>query len=131
MRTLEEMESELTQIKGNLETIAQIANSNRPYTAYDRLTWNTIVPTTAERFKALQQDIASASNSVGDYAKNIAADIRSGKCPVTHGQTELFRAIGVCQAITHLATEIDEQGDLFNAYQQQLLARVGPQGGIT
>ena len=131
MRTLEEMESELTQIKGNLETISRIANQNRPYTTYDILTWNTIVSTTAEHINTLQQDIVSASNSVGDYVKDVATDVRSGKCPVINGQTEFFRALGVCQAIAHLATQVDEQGDLFNAYQQQLLERVGSQGGIT
>ena len=131
MRTLEEMESELTQIKDNLKTISQISNLNRPYTAYDMVTWNTIVPMTAERLKALQQEIANASNSVGDYVKDVATDVRSGKCPVINGQTEFFRALGVCQAIAHLATQVDEQGDLFNAYQQQLLERVGSQGGIT
>ena len=129
MRTLEEIQSELDFINGNLEIIASIANQARPYTPYDLSTWNAIGPTTAGRIRTLQQDIIGATNSVADYVKGVAVDLYIGRRSKTDAQTESSRATKITQALVGFADAVNAQADRLNNCQAQIIERAKKQGG--
>ena len=128
MRTLEEIQSELDLIDGNLNIIASIANQTRPYAQFDLSTYNAIVPTTAGRIKTLQQDIIDAVNSVAEYIKGVAVELYVGTRSQPDAKVESSRAGEITQVLTTYANAVDAQADRLNAYQAQVIERAKRQG---
>ena len=125
MRTLKEMESDLEKIEQDIKTISEIASLARPYTYVDLTAWNALIPATAGRINALMQNLSDAVDSVGGYARQVAFDVRRGKFPVNDAEFELYRACEIARVIDSYNKSIQDQIVRFNAYQKQVLERVG------
>ena len=125
MRTLQEMESDLDHIEQNLKTVSQIASLARPYTQFDLDVYNGLIPTTAERITTTQQNLTDAISAIGGYAKELGLDVRFCRRHYDDVKVELVRLLAVAQTLDDYTKVIQNQTARFNAYQKQVLERVG------
>ena len=114
MRTLEEMKQDASHINSNLKTLETIANLDHNFGPIDIHTYNLLSEATKDRIEKFKQALCEAFESIGTYARELAAGVKTCRISYNYAVEQLVTAHQVNKALCELHDCLNAQINKFN-----------------